>query len=286
MGTRGIGGAGFSVCFASVHETLIPLPPPLPTRRAAARATSRLLLAVSSALLAAACQPELPVAGAPETGLEWVQASSRVHDPTGRWVTFAAEVDVASFLEDGRFGWLEELYVDRLADTFRRQIIQRDALLVQTAGPGGCAARWSATEEASPAELQSYGFVGEPCDAILPRRELHEFLLGLPMSALTPRTRFGESPQATQRNGRDVTLVTLNFEDDPNGQTWFLYVDAATYELDAAAFQFTSGQGEVFELGDFQDYDGFRLAGRRRVLDITGTDFVIEQRVRLEALGE
>ena len=224
--------------------------------------------------------------GAPETGLEWVQASARVHDPAGRWATFSAEVDVASFLEDGRFGWLEELYVDRLADTFRRQIIQREALLVQTAGPGGCTARWSAISEASPAELQSYGFVGDPCVAIRPRRELHEFLLGLPMSALTPRTRFGESPQSTRRGGRDVTLVTLSFEDDPNGQTWFLYVDTMTYELQAAAFQFTSGQGEIFELSDYLDYDGFRLAGRRRVLDITGTDFVIEQRVGLTALGE
>ena len=226
------------------------------------------------------------MAGEPVTSLEWVQASARVHDPEGLWATFAAEVAVAHFFEDGRFGWLEELYVDRGADTFRRQVIGREALLVQTVGPGGeCRARWPGAVDASPRELAINGLTGDACAVIRPRRELHEFFLGLPMSALTPDTRFGESPEPAEVFGRSTTRVTLRFADDPGGQTWFLYVDDETHELVAAAFQFTSGQGELLDLRELTTYGPFRLVSRRVVYDFTGADFVIDQRVRLSPIG-
>ena len=257
------------------------------TRLASTRLASARLASVGIALASVvACQPELPAPGEPVTSLEWVQASARVHDPAGLWSQFAAEVVVASVNEDGRLAFREDLYVDRGADTFRRAIVTRGALLTQTAGPSGCTARWPGARDIRIGDLRRNGLEGEPCEAIGPPRDLHEFLIGLPMSVLGPATRFGESPSREQVFGREVTRVQLVFEDDPGGQAWALYVDPDTKAFVGAGFTDSRGGGERFDYGDYVDFGGFRLAQRRTVTEASSEDFVIEQRVGFEALAE
>ena len=243
------------------------------------------LLLVAVALVAAgACQPELPDVREPVTSLEWVQASARVHDPAGLWSQFGAEVAVSSLTADGRLAFREDLYVDRGADTFRRAIASRQALLTQTAGPAGCTARWPGARDVSPEELRRNGLAGEPCEAVLPPRDLHEFLIGLPMSALGPATRFGESPTADEAFGRAVTRVELSFADDPGGQTWHLFIEPDGKELAGARFIDGRDAGERFAYGDYVDFGGFRLAQSRTVTKAVSEAFVIEQRLRYEPL--
>ena len=237
-------------------------------------------------LLVAACQPELPGVGAPVTALEWVQASARVHDPAGHWGLFAGEVTVARFSQRGTFRYQEELYIDRGADTFRRAVAGRDALLTQTVGPSGCTARWPGARDPSPDDLRRNGLTGEPCDVILPRRSFHEFLIGLPMSVLGPATRFGESPTETVVFGRPAVRVDLTFAEDPGGQAWFLFVDPDTKELLGAGFTTADDGGELMDYGAYEGFEGFRLARRRTLYDVSGEEFITEHRVRFEAVGE
>lgn len=239
-----------------------------------------------TAILSAACQPELPTPGAPVTSREWVEASARVHDPAGLWSRFAAEVDVSSVDERGRLAFSEDLYIDRGADTFRRAIASREALLTQTVGPAGCTARWPGAVLPTDSDLARNGLTGDACAVILPRRDMHEFLIGLPMSALTPATGFGESPQTVEAFGQPAVRVDLTFADDPGGQAWYLYFDPATEVLIGAGFSDGIGRGERFAYGEYRRFEGFRLAQQRVVYDASGADFLIEQRLRFEAVGD
>ncbi len=234
--------------------------------------------------LLSACQPELPIAGEPTTSEEWVQASARAHDPEGHWLLFAAELTVGSFNEEGRFSWQEDLYVDLAADTFSRAIIIEGYLLEQSISPDGtCRNSWP---HPSPTENQRrrLGLIGDPCLAVVPSRDFHEFLTGLPMSALGTRTRFSGSPTSETLDGQQVTAVTLTFDDDPNGQQWYLYIDPDTKLLLAARFDFVDGRGEWIYYTDLIDFGELRLAMTRRITTYPADQFVVEQRVLYEAV--
>ena len=251
---------------------------PHPTSRRSLAAFALAALALASGAIA--CQPELPEPGEPLTSREWVQASARVHDPAGLWSQFAAEATVASVTEAGRLAFQEDLYIDRGADTFRRSIATREALLTQTVGPSGCTARWPGARNVGPDDLLRNGLEGEPCDVIVPRRELHEFLIGLPMSVLGAATRFGESPAVDEIFGRTAMRVQLSFADDPGGQIWQLYIDPDSKQFIGASFTDRRGGGERFAYENYVAFEGFRLAQRRTVTKAVSEEFVIEQRVR------
>lgn len=243
------------------------------------------LYATATCLLSA-CQPVLPALGEPVTGREWVAASARVHDPAGLWSLFAAGVIVSSVGEDGRLAFSEDLYIDRGADTFRRAIASRQARLTQTAGPGGCRARWPGAVQPTDDELARNGLNGEPCAVILPRRALHEFLIGLPMSALTPAARFSESSRVVDAFGQVAARVDLSFVGDADGESWQLFIDPDTEVLVGAAFFSARGGGERISYEDYRDFGGYRLARRRVVTEAFADRFVIEQRLRFEAIPD
>ena len=233
-------------------------------------------------VLTVSCQPELPPLLTPRTGAEWAAACARVHDPQGRWPLFAAEIREASFFQDGAFGWDQAIYIDRGADTFRREIIVGQYLLRQTVGPTGvCRASWP-NPTPSPSERERFGLVGDPCPQVVRQRQLLEFLVGLPMSALGERTRFRDSVKSEVIFGTATEVVTLSFEDDPNGQIWQLYIEPVSKELVAVRFDYLDGTGELFDYRDYETFSTFRLATKRIVYSVPAEAFVIEQRLSFD----
>ena len=97
------------------------------------RTIGRLLaaLALSGLWLLLGCQPELLPAPPPTTAYSWLQASARVHDPAGLWPGLRATFRVDSHWPDGTFGSREELALDFVADTFRRETMEGEYRLVK-----------------------------------------------------------------------------------------------------------------------------------------------------------
>lgn len=208
-------------------------------------------------------------------------AAARVHDPEGHWPIFAAEMVVGSFDEAGRFGFQEELYVDLGADTFRRTLIADGYLLEQTIGRGGrCRVSWPHPDP-SDSQRRRFGLSGDPCDAITPPRRFNEFLTGLPMAALGERTRFSESPTDETIDGQPVKVVTLTFDDDPNGQQWYLCIDPETKVMRAARFDYFNATGEWIYYNAPVTFRGMRLSTSRLITAWPTDRFIVEQRILL-----
>ncbi len=225
------------------------------------------------------CQPELELPREPQTGLEWVQASARVHDPAGLWPVFAAEFVTEHYLPDGKLGWQERFFFDLRLDSFYREIDESGYLLQQTASPRGCTATWPHPNP-TPAQVQRFGLSGDACAAVLLRKRYHGFLLGLPMTALSNEASFGESPSRASLNGRELLVVDIDFAQDPVARKWQLWIDPATKQLQAAHFELNRGGGEWIDYREFQRVHGLLIGRNRLLLDSDTREPLIEQRLR------
>ena len=218
-------------------------------------------LAAALVLAAAGCQSDLPAPADPVIAREWVEASARYHDPAGRYTAFAATLEVETRAPGAAAGYVNEVYLDRARDTFRRRIDAGGFPLTQTVGPAsGCAATWPKPDATEEQRLRN-GLLGDPCRYIAWRRDYYTWLVGLPMSALEGEVGFGLLGE-TEAFGATCVEVELAIPDAPGGPTWYLYVDRETHRLVASRFASAPGAGEWLHYPGLTDFDGYRLKAR------------------------
>jgi len=223
--------------------------------------------------LVVGCQEELPQPGLPETPREWVEASARHHDPEGRWAAFRAEVEVHT-LDAGRSsGWRNDIYLDRVLDTFSRTKLDRGYPLVQTLNAASeCGGSWD-YPDATERDLRRLGLFGDNCAATLAQRSFREFLLGLPMSALEGSGNF-TSASAVIFEEKSAMAVVVDYPEDQLGATWTLIVAADNHRLLAARFELARGRGEQLVYPEVTSFDGFELLSRQVWYDLAGEELL------------
>ncbi len=233
----------------------------------------RLILLLLLIQVLAACQQDLPQPGAPHTGLELVQASARFHDPASLWPAFQAEVAVHTLPAGASSGWSSHLYFDRARDTFRRSQLRGGYELVQVVGPTGCSATWP-HPTASEAEQRGLGLLDEPCTYIASRHRFFDFLVGLPMVALEGEPIFDEEVGEADVFGEPTFEVHVDFPNERNGNTWYLYVSRADYHLVAAKFVTPSGGGEMLHYPQLTDFGPFTLKAKQAWYHLDGETLI------------
>ena len=218
---------------------------------------------ITTALAMAACQADLPQVGTPTTGRQLIEASSRVHDPEGRWSAFAAAFEIATVPAGAVTGWSNTVYLDRVRDTFSRAQEASGYELLQTQGVAtGCRASWT-RPNVSQRDSMRLGIGADDCRAVERQRNFYAFLLGLPMSALEGGGVFSEPVDTVDFRGETALVVRLAFPTDDTAPAWWLYISPEDYLLTGAKFEFASGSGEVISYPLQERFDGFLLKPRQ-----------------------
>jgi len=232
-------------------------------------------IAVLILVLNQACQEELPTPGVPTSARAWVEASARYHDPSSLWLTFKGRFEVETQFPSGG-GYSNSLYLDRARDTFSRTIISAGYPLVQVVGPSGCSATWP-NPDATETELRRNGLLEDPCDYILYRRDFYEFLMGIPMVALESDISFRQNPDLVNAFGTDCVEIELTF---PTGSlTWYFYISATTYRLEAAKFINSRGNGEWLSYEDDVEHQGFLLKKSQRWYELDAVTEIVNDAI-------
>ena len=226
-------------------------------------------------VLGQSCQEELPAQRLPETGREWVEASARYHDPTSRWQAFEGSFEVKTITPSGG-SYTNNLYLNRVLDTFSRTIQSGGFPLIQVAGPSGCSATWP-NPDATEAQLLRNGLGDDPCNYILPRLDYYEFLMGIPMVALEGDISFRQNPDLVDAFGVECVEVELTFT--AGGLTWFFYIHPTTYRLQAAKFIGSRGNGEWLSYEADTSFDGFLLKKTQRWFGLDGVTEIVRDEI-------
>ena len=199
------------------------------------------------------CQEELPLPGPPQSAREWIEASSRHHDPRSIWQAFQGQVLLKSYLPGGTFGWQNQVWIDYQNDTFRREGSWKGSPVIQQIqGTRICHAEWS-HPEANRNDSLRVGLGPDSCDAIQFYRDFYGFLLGMPMSVLSKDAEF----RRFAFEGAEVWVEISFAEDEPE---WTFAIDTATHQLLSATFRYPNGSGESIELSYGDWFRGMKLA--------------------------
>ena len=104
------------------------------------------------------------------------------------------------------------------------------------------------------------------CDGLRWWHSYYGYLYGLPLKLTDPGTRLADTVEATTFQDRDVLALKVTYDAEVGEDTWYFYVDPATYALVGCRFYHdeSKNDGEYIVFEDEVVHEGLRLPKTRR----------------------
>lgn len=141
---------------------------------------------------------------------------------------------------------------------------EREAGLVEASIAGeDCTATLDGSAEVSDDLKERYRL---SCDGLRWWHSYYGYLYGLPLKITDPGTQLDEEVQTTTFEGHQVLALKVTYEAEVGADTWYFYLDPATYALVGYRFYHdeSKNDGEYIVLEGEVVHDGLRLPKTRR----------------------
>ena len=227
-----------------------------------------ILLVLSLSLIVA--DPAGPATAAPPSAEEVLARTIAHHDPEGAWSSRPIEIETQVRYGEriaaarGFAGHVETIRVDNAAGRFAYRATKGSARIEIDGRGDAFTARLDGSPEIAAADLETYRLGTER----LPFwRDYFTFLYGLPMKLRDPGTRLDPETTRTVFEGREVLALRVTYAPEVGKDTWYFYVEPATFALVGCRFfhdeSTNDGEFLVFE-AEVEGPHGLRLPKLRR----------------------
>ena len=152
--------------------------------------------------------------------------------------------------------------IDNVQGRFGVQSEREGNRVEASVGRGDCTATVNGSAEIADDLRERYRL---SCDGIAWWRDYYGYLYGLPAKLQDPGTRLAAAVETTTFQGRAVLALKVTYEADVGEDTWYFYVDPATYALTGCRFYHdeSKNDGEYIVFEGEVVHDGLRLPKKR-----------------------
>lgn len=234
--------------------------------------------AVPAAAAVPATAAQAPAARAPAAE-ELLARTIAYHDPQGLWATGVFRLQIAGTRPLAGVT-MTTITLDNAAGRFSLERVRNGRTVTSTVIGDHCDTRLDGSKEYTPQDERRFGL---SCEAMLRQRNYHLFLYGLPMKTRDPGARLDPEAQTVAFEGRDVWRLRLTYDPAVGTDTWYFFLDQATYALVGYRFYHdeAAGDGETIILDREIEGAGLRLPKVRSWLrntdgELLGTDVIQE----------
>lgn len=187
-----------------------------------------------------------------------VEKAILAHDPHNHWPQLSSRFDM-SIRREGQPDRYFSVLLDNTEQHFEYALNQGDSIIAQGVVAGTYYYQINGSAQLADSVKERYQ-LNEARTQYL--TEVYEYLIGIPMKLKDPGTVIDPGLAEVTFNGENCWVIRVSYDPSTEGETWYFYINRATYMLEGYRFYFdeSTGDGEFIEVDGYEEVNGLKIA--------------------------